>query len=112
MLKLLPRLGMLRAGLRAAALNERWLLELESSVRDALEHVAPYRLVSATPQQVQQYFQLLEAYADDLEQHPLPVRQQLAREALLLCQTLAPVVQAWAVAGRRRLAKARIRRGI
>lgn len=68
------------------------MAHLESCVRAALEQVPSYRLVSAAPDQVQEFFYLLEAYAHDLGRHPVQTRQRLAQQALLLCKSLAPPV--------------------
>lgn len=91
---LLTQLPRLQAVAEAPAVTESDLLHLESSVRATLENVASYRLVSATPGQVQEFFYLLEAYAHDLSPQPARSRQRLAQQALWLCQDLAPKAKA------------------
>ncbi|MCA8829399.1 hypothetical protein [Hymenobacter pini] len=71
-----------------ATMTEQDVLLLESSVRTALENMAAYQLVSATPTQMQDYFFFLEAYAHDLSMQPLGARYQLVQEAWQLCQAL------------------------
>ncbi|MDU0372112.1 hypothetical protein ACFPAF_17045 [Hymenobacter endophyticus] len=87
---LLTQLPRLQAVALAPAVTEVDLLHLESCVRTTLENVASYRLVAATPGQVQEFFFLLEAYAQDLSPQPVRARQRLAQQALRLCQALAP----------------------
>lgn len=96
---LLSQLPRLQAAAVAPTVTEAELLHLESSVREALENMASYRLAMAEPSQVQEFFRLLEAYAHDLRRQPVRTRQLLARQALWLCQELAPATLAGRATG-------------
>ncbi|MET4107654.1 hypothetical protein [Hymenobacter sp. UYP22] len=86
---LIEQLPRWQAVAQAPAVEQHELRLLESGLQQTLQHIASHRLVSATPQQLQTYFSLLEAYAQDVNQQPIATRQDLARQALRLCRALA-----------------------
>ncbi|MCA8830497.1 hypothetical protein [Hymenobacter pini] len=85
---LLEHLPHLQQLAQAPTLTPEELQLLESSLQRALENMATYRLVSATPLQLQEYFYLLDAYARDMSWQHMGARQRLAQDALRLCQAL------------------------
>ncbi|WBO85987.1 hypothetical protein [Hymenobacter yonginensis] len=90
LLHLLSQLDALRAGLHTPAPNERWLADLEHTLSDTLGGLETYRLVVASPTQLQEYFFLLDAFAHPATGQPLTQRRQQACQALLLLESMAP----------------------
>jgi hypothetical protein len=90
LLHLLSQLDALRAGLHCPAPDERWLTDLEHTLSDTLGGLETYRLVVASPTQLQEYFFLLDAFAHPATGQPLAQRRQRACQALLLLESMAP----------------------
>jgi hypothetical protein len=90
LIQLLAQIDDLCAELHTSTQDECWITGLEQKLSITLEHLESYRLLAASPDQQQEYFLLLDDYANPVAGRSFAQRRQQAWRALLLLKAIAP----------------------